>query len=426
MKKCLQFSLILVLLSTIKFAYAETVTWDSIITPDDLTIPWINGFKNTVVNAINSFPGENIQAGTITYESLDANTTPVNRWNEAFNDFVYTGLLPPTSASLTSITTAGTAYIYGMRVVKDATSKDYTASKDTYVDLSNNGTYTYSEVALGAAAPVVATNSIRLAKVVTDATTVASVTDLRVTGVSLGTNDDFYIKGMELLWTAIDRISLDSGVVYSGVTRVGKTTTTGLNIGTASDYITGASERGVSKFLYVYSDNTGSIKLDDNAPDYHDIVGNTVGKLYYYKYGTAYWRVLGAVRLNATGSGNVIKFNQRNNTAYYDDVYNNTDVRVLNAGTATTFTAVDCSAVVPAISTSAYLQIINSAGATFYWRVTSTDNRATSGVIWSIGAATEPWVTPPLLLNSARSGDYIINAGNVSIWVYGYIMDIRN
>ena len=161
------------------------ITVDSFVTADDVTIAHLEQFRQRTVNAINDFAGGDIQDGTITKNELDANTNPENRWNEAFNDFVYTGLTIPTSASLSSTTTSGTAYVYGARVVKDATAKTYTASKWTFVDLSNTGVYTYSEASIGGGEPSVASNSIRLARVSSDGTTIPSVRDDRVTTLTL-------------------------------------------------------------------------------------------------------------------------------------------------------------------------------------------------------------------------------------------------
>lgn len=100
---------------------------------------------------------------------------------DVLNDFVATGLLPsvPAPVSLSMTTPAGVAYILGTRVAPAATAKAYTASRDTYVDLSSAGAYTYSEVANGAGAPAVAANSLRLFKVVTNGTEITGVTDLR-------------------------------------------------------------------------------------------------------------------------------------------------------------------------------------------------------------------------------------------------------
>jgi len=172
--------LILIALFITSNAYA-TISTTRFVSPDDISVSAIDGNFVTLTNAANSLDGTLIQTGTISSDSLDANANPVNSRNEGLGDFVYTGLLAPTSASLVSTTTAGTAYIEGWRVVKAATPKTYTASKDTYVDLSSNGTFTYSEVALGGTAPSVASNSIRLFKAVTSGTAITSVTDLRQT-----------------------------------------------------------------------------------------------------------------------------------------------------------------------------------------------------------------------------------------------------
>lgn len=104
---------------------------------------------------------------------------------DILSDFVVSGLLgTDPGASLTMTIPGGTAYVIEKRVVKSSADADltktYTASKDTYVDISNAGAITYSEVANGAGAPAVAANSIRLQKVVTNGTEITGVTDLRV------------------------------------------------------------------------------------------------------------------------------------------------------------------------------------------------------------------------------------------------------
>lgn len=107
--------------------------------------------------------------------------------NDLLNDYVANGLLPavPAPVSLSATTPAGVAYILGARVAPVATAKAYTALQDTYVDLSSLGVYTYSAVANGAGAPAIAANSIRLFKVVTNATEITGVTDLRALTLTL-------------------------------------------------------------------------------------------------------------------------------------------------------------------------------------------------------------------------------------------------
>ena len=178
---------ILSMLFIIEEGHCASVNVSAFISPDDVTITALETMRSTFQGAINSSDGSLIQGTSVSSGKLDANSNPENRWNEAFNDFVYTGLLPPTSVTLVSTTTAGTAYINGARVVKDAINKTYTASKHTFVDLSSTGTYTYSEVAINATEPSVSTNSIRLARVSTDSTKVLSVRDDRVVTVSTAT-----------------------------------------------------------------------------------------------------------------------------------------------------------------------------------------------------------------------------------------------
>lgn len=190
MKKIL-FS-ILFLLALYRLSYAGAISVDAFVTGDDITVTHLETMRATFQGAINSTDGSLIRSESITTAKLDANANPENRWNEAFGDFVFTGLLPPTTTSgLSSTTTAGTAYINGVRVIKDATPNTYTASKHTYVDLSSTGTYTYQEVAINATAPSVATNSIRLALVSTDTSKVLSVIDKRATAITLSNTISF-------------------------------------------------------------------------------------------------------------------------------------------------------------------------------------------------------------------------------------------
>lgn len=332
----------------------NTSGYPAIITADDVSINWLNNFRSSVVNTLNSFPGDNIQSTTITATILVDNANPEIRWGEAFSEFVYTGLIPPSIAGLTTTTTAGTAYVKNdttnkmTRVVKDATAHLYTASKDTYVDLSTTGVYTYTAVANGAAAPVVAANSIRLAKVVTDATDVTSVSDLRVMGVQLSTDEDFYIKGMELYYSTNLAVSCDAGIVYNGATRVEKITATVLTLATAADWWDGATDTygGGAGWCYIGVNSSGNVKLlGANPPDKHDTDGDTVGTLYYWYDGAAYWRVIGAVRVN-TSNQIINEWEPRGNLIKYV-----TPVSVTTTLSVTVWsTPLSCSASIPGIS----------------------------------------------------------------------------
>lgn len=140
---------------------------------EDLT-PQLGGDLDTNGKSINA----------IAQTNAIENQSKLLQTEDIIADFVVTGLLPATSANLTSDISAGHAYVTGTRVNKAVTSKTYTASKDTYVDVNSAGTYTFVEVALGAAAPAVTADSIRLAKVVTGVDNITGVTDLRAIGAT--------------------------------------------------------------------------------------------------------------------------------------------------------------------------------------------------------------------------------------------------
>ena len=97
------------------------------------------------------------------------------------NDRVVSGLVMPTSTTLSSTVSEGTSWVLGKRVVTTATTLTFDASSDTYVDLSNTGVFTLAAVANGGAEPAVTANSLRIFKAVTDATAITSVTFLAKT-----------------------------------------------------------------------------------------------------------------------------------------------------------------------------------------------------------------------------------------------------
>jgi len=89
---------------------------------------------------------------------------------------IVSGLAPATSGTLTTAISAGVYVDHnGKRWEVAATNKLLTASRDTYIDLYE-GTYYYTEVSNGASSGMaLTTDYFRVAKVVTDGTTVTSV-----------------------------------------------------------------------------------------------------------------------------------------------------------------------------------------------------------------------------------------------------------
>ena len=122
---------------------------------------------------------EALQDGT----AINADTlalSQINGSDEFFPyDFVASGCIwtgdAYGSTRLASMT-AGVVYINGVRVsVSAVTARAFTASKDTYVDVDDSGTISYTEVANNAASPSLSANSIRIAIIVTGGSSIANV-----------------------------------------------------------------------------------------------------------------------------------------------------------------------------------------------------------------------------------------------------------
>lgn len=107
---------------------------------------------------------------------------------DIFSDFIIQGYKTPAGASLTGTmstlpwpggSNAAIAYAGGHRVYhlvgNAALTFTYTANRDTYNDIDYSGVITRTAVTNGAAAPTLAANSLRLEKVVTNATVITSV-----------------------------------------------------------------------------------------------------------------------------------------------------------------------------------------------------------------------------------------------------------
>lgn len=116
--------------------------------------------------------------------SGELSTDPLR--TELFPDFLASGCVITGDAyasTRNASMTSGVIYIAGRRLtVASVSAHSYTASKDTYVDASDNGDgtalLTYNEVTNGAASPALASNNIRLAKVVTGATNIAAASSI--------------------------------------------------------------------------------------------------------------------------------------------------------------------------------------------------------------------------------------------------------
>lgn len=291
-------------------AFAGTVSVTPFISGQDVSVDHLETQRTTFSNVINGNieGGINIKAGSLVSADFSNSVSPVTRWDESFTDFTVTGMLPPTSGSLSSTTTAGTSYVDGYRVVIGSTAHTYTASKDTYVYVHSGGYYVYQEVSNGATAPSTPANTLLLAKVVTSGTLVSSVSDLRTLGISLTNSSSIvptnYRDGLFISRDSVSTITVQPGSCEVNSMKISKTTATTLTLGTDSDWAGGSSLRTTSAYGYVGVDSSGNLKLHTTAPTNTDYaLSFTLGKKRYATWSSTVYRILGWFYMNSTGSG---------------------------------------------------------------------------------------------------------------------------
>jgi hypothetical protein len=112
---------------------------------------------------------------------------PVTRDNESMFAYVAnnTGVWSGDAYASTRLAsmTALVCYINGRRIpISAVTSRTFTASKDTYIDVLDNadgtGTLVYTEVTNNAASPALASNSLRIGIIITGASSIAAATSV--------------------------------------------------------------------------------------------------------------------------------------------------------------------------------------------------------------------------------------------------------
>lgn len=112
--------------------------------------------------------------------SGELSTDPMR--TEHFFDYIASGMVwsgDAYASTRNASMTSGVIYINGRRLTATAVAaRSFTASKDTYIDASDNGDgtalLTYTEVANNAASPALAANNVRVGIVVTGASNIAS------------------------------------------------------------------------------------------------------------------------------------------------------------------------------------------------------------------------------------------------------------
>ena len=161
----------------------QTIDAADVNTPLNTIANEINGnLDNANIKSSAAIDASKLAASSITNTQMATSVSPVTRWDEGFFDYVASGCVwtgDAYASTRVASMASGVVYIDGKRLtVAAVTSRTFTASKDTYVDLSDNGdgtaTISYTEVANNAASPALATGAIQIAVIVTGATTIAS------------------------------------------------------------------------------------------------------------------------------------------------------------------------------------------------------------------------------------------------------------
>ncbi len=159
-----------------------------------VTVPSVSDRGVGGTTAVSHSSGVTVQMNIVAehFEALQDGTafaedtfklSQINGTEELFTNYVASGCVWSGDAygsTRVASMTSGVVYINGERLTVSAvTSRTFTASKDTYVDLSDNGDgtalITYTEVTNNAASPALAANSIRIAIIVTGASNIANV-----------------------------------------------------------------------------------------------------------------------------------------------------------------------------------------------------------------------------------------------------------
>lgn len=231
--------------------------------------------------------GANVGTGTLPWEAMASFTDKIPSTamqdsaslekfrEEAAISFIASGCEWSILSGLNGQATAGIMYNHlGVRTaVALVVSRTFTASKDTWVSVSN-GSYTYTEVANGAARPSLPANSVWVSKVVTSGAAITSVVSSRKLGFVGSANIDWV--------STTDRKNTSAGNGYTSID-YGTFTIFVKRFNFEWGSISGDSHAGVGSFDYPTGESNSTVywsrshRLSGNAPFFLvTYEGNTV------------------------------------------------------------------------------------------------------------------------------------------------------
>jgi len=149
-------------------------------TTADATV--VNANLNALAAAVNGgIDATNITPGSLTESLLAAAIQPHTYLKQITVPFVVSGLTIATSGSLSTTIASGTAIINGKEVTLSGTPLTVSASKDTYIDIKDDGTVVAVAVANNVTSGMTLTtnsdgsNALRIAKVVSSGSAIVQV-----------------------------------------------------------------------------------------------------------------------------------------------------------------------------------------------------------------------------------------------------------
>lgn len=155
---------------------------------DEVTAASVNGGPNAIATVVNgnlddtnvaSLSGTKLSAGTVPASAMTADANPETRMAESLANFIASGCVWSTVSGLNGAMTSGVAYVQGKRfTVAAIASYAFTASRDTYIYITNTGSISYNPQTNGAAQPTTPSDAALVAKVVTGASSISSITAL--------------------------------------------------------------------------------------------------------------------------------------------------------------------------------------------------------------------------------------------------------
>lgn len=184
--------------------------------------------QSTTPSVVPTITGKDIPQNSLKDYHFNISASPVTRASESQFDFVSEGLTFTTPSGLTITMIPGVAYIAGERLaVSGISTLTLAPSRDYYFDLQYDGRVVPSDVANGGTTPALATGSIRLAKIVTGASTVSSITQTGIDTLNnqIYPNDAFLPLNWLSFVPTINNFTLGNGTKTGEYTQNGKTIT---------------------------------------------------------------------------------------------------------------------------------------------------------------------------------------------------------